>query len=231
MSRKLVGWSFSLIGFWAGVAVWVHSWTPAFAGETKDADAVADALQKKVNSTAEFVADFRQETEIKTLGKTIKASGKVYFKRPGRMLWRYDEPKGQYVAADGNHLYMYQPEQAQVIKTPLRSAFRSDVPLSFLLGIGNLKRDFQYTLKGSEKGVYLLQLTPKSEIGQVGELILGVDMKEFELQWVRIQDAVGNVTRVRFSSPQRGVEVKDSLFRPNIPQGVEVVELGSLEGP
>ena len=230
MSRK-PGWSsFSIIAFWAGMALGILAGVPGSAGEIKDADAVADALQKRVNSTAEFVADFRQETEIKTLGKTIKASGKVYFKRPGRMLWRYDEPKGQYVAADGTHLYMYQPEQAQVIKTPLRSAFRSDVPLSFLLGIGNLKRDFKSALKGSEKGVYLLQLTPKSEIGQVGELILGVDMQEFELQWVRIQDAVGNVTQVRFSSQQRGVEVKDSLFRPNIPQGVEVVELGSLEG-
>ncbi|MGH7846215.1 MAG: LolA family protein, partial [Candidatus Binatia bacterium] len=216
---------------WTGVALWAYSRAPAFAGEIRDADAVAEALQKKVNSTAEFVADFRQETEIKTLGKTIKASGKVYFKRPGRMLWRYDEPKGQYLAADGNHLYMYHPEQAQIIKTPLRSAFRSDVPLSFLLGIGNLQRDFKSTLKGSEKGVYLLQLTPKSEIGQVGELILGVDMKEFELQWMRIEDAVGNVTHVRFSSLQRGVELKDSLFQPNIPQGVEVVELGSLEGP
>lgn len=193
-------------------------------------DAVADALQKRVNSTAEFVADFRQETEIKTLGRTIKSAGKVFFKRPGRMLWRYDEPKGQYVVADGKYLYLYQPEQAQVIKTPLRSAFRSDVPLSFLLGMGNLKRDFQYDLKGAEKDAYLLKLIPKSELGQVGELTLGVDASSFDLKWVRIQDAVGNVTTVRFSSLRRGVEVKDALFQPEIPKGVEVVELGSLEG-
>ncbi len=199
--------------------------------ESNDAEAVVDALQNKVNATADFIAEFRQETEIKTLNRTIKASGKVYFKRPGKMLWRYDEPKGQYVLADGKDLYMYQPEQAQIIKTPLRSAFRSDVPLSFLLGIGSLRRDFQYRLKASEKGVNVIQLTPKSELGQVGELLLGVDARDFELQWVRIQDAVGNVTSVRFSSIQRGVGVKDSLFHAQIPQGVEVVELGSAEGP
>ena len=194
-----------------------------------DAEAIVDALQKKVNSTGDFVADFRQETQIKTLNRTIKASGKVFFKRPGKMLWRYDEPKGQYVLADGSSLYLYQPDQAQVIKTPLRDAFRSDVPLSFLLGIGSLKRDFTYTLKGSEKDVHMVQLMPKSELGQVGEMLLGVDAKNFDLQWVRILDPVGNVTSVWFSSVQRGVGVKDSLFQPQIPQGVEVVELGAMD--
>ena len=50
---------------------------------------------------SDFVADFRQETEVKTLNRTLKASGKVSFKRPGKMLWRYEEPKGQFVLADG----------------------------------------------------------------------------------------------------------------------------------
>jgi len=216
----------------AGVGIWAPGHAASSpAAENKEADAVVEALQNRVNATQDFVAEFRQETEIKTLNRTIKASGKVYFKRPGKMLWRYDEPKGQYVLADGKDLYMYQPEQAQVIKTPLRSAFRSDVPLSFLLGIGSLKRDFQYRLKPAEKGVNVIQLTPKSELGQVGELLLGVDAKDSELQWVRIQDAVGNVTSVRFSSIQRGVGVKDSLFHAEIPKGAEVVELGAGAGP
>jgi len=223
--RFLCALALAVAGMWALGPV-----ASSPAAESKDAEAVVEALQNRVNATADFVADFRQETEIKTLNRTIKASGKVYFKRPGKMLWRYDEPKGQYVLADGKDLYMYQPEQAQVIKTPLRSAFRSDVPLSFLLGIGSLKRDFQYRLKPAEKGINVIQLTPKTELGQVGELLLGVDAKDSELQWVRIQDAVGNVTSVRFSSIQRGVGVKDSLFRAEIPQGAEVVELGADAG-
>ena len=60
------------------------------------------------------------------------------------MLWRYEEPKGQFVITDGKHLYFYQPEQNQVIKSPLKNAFRGDIPLSFLLGLGNLKKGLQY---------------------------------------------------------------------------------------
>lgn len=201
------------------------------AGEIKDAESVIVNLQKRYDSTVDFVADFQQETEVKTLSRNLKAWGQLYFKRPGKMLWRYDEPKGQLVLADGKSLYYYQPEQGQVIKTTLNSAFRSDIPLSFLLGIGNLKRDFKATLKGSEQGNYILQLGPKAELSGVSELLLGVESQGFDIVWARIRDAVGNVTTVRFSHLRRGMGLKDSIFHFKVPDGVDVVELGSQPTP
>lgn len=199
----------------------------ASAGEIKDEEYVIESLQKSYDSAVDFVADFRQETELKTLSRNLKAWGKLYFKRPGRMLWQYEEPKGQLVLADGKSLYYYQPEQGQVIKSPLKNAFRSDIPLSFLLGIGSLKRDFRVSLKGLEQGHYVLQLGPKGELGGVGEIVLGVDRDKFDILWARIRDAAGNVTRLRFSNTRKGVGLKDSLFRLQLPEGVDVVELGS----
>ena len=111
---------------------------PAISGSTaENEDQIVDQLQKSYDSIADFTADFRQETELTTLKKTLKAWGKVTYKRPGKMLWRFDEPKNQWVLADGKSLYFYQPDQKQVLKTPLKNAFRTDVPLTFLLGIGN----------------------------------------------------------------------------------------------
>lgn len=188
---------------------------------------VIERLQQSYDAAGDFEADFRQETEVKALHRTLKARGKVYFKRPGKMLWRYDEPKGQWVLADGKSLYLYQPEQSQVIKSPLRNAFRSDIPLSFLLGLGDLKRDFKVTLKKQEKGDYVLQLRPKGEQLGLGEVELGVDRQVFDVLWARVRDAVGNVTTVRFSNTRKGLGLKDSLFRLKVPEGVDVVELGS----
>lgn len=195
-------------------------------GEQATAEAIVDNLQKSYEAISDFTADFQQEAEIKTLGRTLKSWGKVYFKRPGRMLWRYEEPKGQWVLADGKSLYYYQPEPKQVLKSPLKSAFRSDAPLSFLLGLGNLKRDFKPTLKGSEKDHYLLQLGPKNDMGGVGEIVLGVQRQSYDILWARIRDAAGNVTSVRFSNLRKGVGLKDSLFRAQIPDGADVIELG-----
>src|SRR4051794_3852778 len=43
-------------------------------------DQIVDQLQKSYDSIADFTADFRQETELKTLNKTLKAWGKVSYR-------------------------------------------------------------------------------------------------------------------------------------------------------
>jgi outer membrane lipoprotein-sorting protein len=103
--------------------------------------------------------------------------------------------------------------------------------LSFLLGLGNLKRDFKASLKGSDNNQYTLQLEAKSEMGQVGAFFLGVDAKNSDSDWVRLIDPVGNVTAVRFSQMQRGVGLKDSLFQFEAPKGAEIVDMSRQKGP
>jgi outer membrane lipoprotein carrier protein len=195
---------------------------PGVAAGSNQAEAIIERLQKNYDLMADFVADFRQETDVKTL----KASGKVSFKRPGKMLWLYEEPKGQFVLADGKHLYFYQPDQNQVIKSPLKNAFRGDIPLSFLLGLGNLKKDFNATLKASENNQYVLRLEPKGEAGGYSEILMGVDKTSADIDWVSVRDAANNLTTLSFSAMRKGVGLKDSLFRVQIPDGADVVELG-----
>jgi len=196
------------------------------AAESKSAEQIVDALQKNYDATVDFVADFQQETEVKTLNRSLKAWGKLSFKRPGKMLWRYEEPKGQIVLADGSHLYFLQPEQNQVIKSPLKNAFRSDIPLSFLLGLGNLKKDFNAVLKATENNQYILRLEPKGEAGGFSEILLGVSRNSADIVWVSIRDAANNLTSLRFSNMKKSVGLQDSLFRVKIPDGVDIVELG-----
>jgi outer membrane lipoprotein carrier protein len=204
----------------SGTSLW------SFAAESNSAESIVDRLQKNYDATVDFIADFRQETEVKTLNRTLKAAGKVSFKRPGKMLWRYDEPKGQFVLADGKHLYFYQPEQNQVIKSPLKNAFRGDIPLSFLLGLGNLKKEFNATLKSTEENNYVLRLEPKGETGGFSEILLAVNKVSFDILWVSIRDAAANLTTIRFSGMRKGVALNDSLFQVQIPSGADVVELG-----
>ena len=196
------------------------------AADINPADAVVDALQKSYDATSDFIADFRQETEVKTLNRTMKAGGKLTFKRPGKMLWRYDEPKNQFVLTDGKHLFFYQPDQNQVIKSPLKNAFRGDIPLSFLLGLGNLKKDFNATLKSSDDLQNVLRLEPKGEAGGYSEILVGVSKSASDIVWVSVRDVASNLTTLRFSAMRKGVGVDDSLFQVKIPNGADVVELG-----
>lgn len=198
----------------------------SFGADAKSADAIVDSLQKNYDATLDFVADFRQDTEVKTLNRSLKAGGKLSFKRPGKMLWRYDEPKGQFVLADGHYLYFFQPEQNQIIKSPLKNAFRTDIPLSFLLGIGNLKKDFNAALKTTDDTQYVLRLEPKGDSGGFSEILLGVGKISADILWISVRDASSNLTTIRFSGIRKGVGLKDTLFNLQIPNGVDVVELG-----
>jgi outer membrane lipoprotein carrier protein len=214
---KLYAWLF---------VIFLLSADRGLAAEGKSADAIVDSLQKSYETTADFVANFRQETEVKTLNRNLKAWGQVSFKRPGKMFWRYDEPKGQFVLADGKHLYFYQPEQNQIIKSPLKNAFRSDIPLSFMLGIGNLKKDFNAALKATEETQHVLRLEPKGEAGGFSEILVGVTKASSDILWISVRDAASNLTTIRFSEMRKGVGIKDSIFQLEVPKDVDVVELG-----
>lgn len=198
----------------------------SFGADANSAAAIIDRLQENYDTTLDFVADFRQDTEVKTLNRSLKAWGKLSFKRPGKMLWRYDQPKGQFVLADGHYLYFYQPDQNQIIKSPLKNAFRTDIPLSFLLGIGNLKKDFNAVVKTTDDAEYVLRLEPKGDSGGFGEILLGVGKRSADILWISVRDASGNLTTIRFSGMRKGVGLKDSLFNLQIPNGADVVELG-----
>ncbi|HSF57315.1 MAG TPA: outer membrane lipoprotein carrier protein LolA [Candidatus Binatia bacterium] len=215
-----------ILSWWILILAVTATGAPSSATDGRSADQIVDSLQKNYDATVDFVADFRQETEVKTLNRNLKAWGKLTFKRPGKMLWRYEEPKGQFVLADGKNLYFYQPEQNQVIKSALSNAFRSDIPLSFLLGLGNLKKDFNAALKGADENQYVLRLEPKGELGGFSEVLVGVSRSTSDILWVSVRDAASNVTTLRFSAMRKGIGVPESLFRFQLPDGVDVVELG-----
>jgi outer membrane lipoprotein-sorting protein len=59
-------------------------------------------------------------------------------------------------------------------------------------------------------------------MGGIGDLLLGIEIKEFDILWAQIEDAIGNVTTIRFSSMQRGVGLRDSIFSLQIPDGIDI---------
>ena len=191
------------------------------------AEDVVRGVQRRYDSTRDYRADFRQTTEYRTLNRRIEGKGRVYFSKPAKMLWRYEAPAGQFVLSDGRDLYFYQPAERQVIKTALGAMFRSDLPLSFLLGIGNLERDFRAELTASTDEAHVLKLSPRKANTGVGEIHLSVAPDSHDIRQVLIEDAAGNRWTFRFDNIRRGAGLDPALFELKTPQGVDIVEFGS----
>jgi outer membrane lipoprotein carrier protein len=198
----------------------------ACAAQTASVQTVVKKLQARYDSTTGFRADFTQEVESATLGQKVEASGKVFFKKPGRMRWEFVDPE-QLLVSDGKFFWLYQPKEKQVIKTPFAQAFSSSSPASFLLGVGRITQDFTPTLQAQDAKTYTLRLTPKKDPEAIGLLDLEVDAKTFDILQATIIDPLGNTTRVRFSNIDRRSPFDESLFRFTVPDGVDIVDTPS----
>jgi len=191
-----------------------------------DAASVADIvkkLQARYDSTAGFRADFTQQVESATLGQKIESHGTVVFKKPGRMRWEFVEPK-QTLVSDGKFFWLYQPAEHQVVKTPFQRAFTSSTPASFLLGVGQLDKDFTVSLTGETPDAYQLHLVPKQDPEAIGTLDLTVNAKTFDIQQAVVTDPLGNITRLQLSNINRSAPLNDELFHFSPPSGVDVIE-------
>ena len=189
------------------------------------ADELADALrtlQQRYESTRTLVAKFRQEVESPTMAGKLTSNGTVSFEKPNRMRWDYAAPDRQTIVSDGETLWIYQPEEKQVLKAPLREAFQATTPVTFLGGLGHVDRDFTPTLESSADDRWVLKLVPREERG-VGTLVLVVRKGDASIEEARISDPLGTTTRLALSEERRNVSLGADLFQFTPPPGVDVV--------
>lgn len=190
------------------------------------ADALKDALkslQERYDTTKTLTADFQQSVASKTLAGTLESKGKVSFEKPNRMRWDYAAPDTQQIIGDGDTLWIYQPEDKQVIKAPITQAFQSRTPLNFLGGLGHVEKDFDASLDRDEPDAWVLRLLPKQDKG-IGTLTLTVRKTDASIAEARIEDPLGTVTRLKLSGEQRNVVLAGDLFHFTPPAGVDVVK-------
>ena len=189
------------------------------------ADELADALrtlQQRYESTRTLVAKFRQEVESPAMAGKLTSNGTVSFEKPNRMRWDYAAPDRQTIVSDGETLWIYQPEEKQVLKAPLREAFQATTPVTFLGGLGHVDRDFTPTLESSADDRWVLKLVPREERG-VGTLVLVVRKGDASIEEARISDPLGTTTHLALSEERRNVSLGADLFHFTPPPGVDVV--------
>ena len=203
------------------VSVHCETMAPAGAHSSKDLKRVLDRLQRHYRDTDSFSAKFSEE--IATVGAPKrKRQGTVSFRKPGRMRWEFEEPEKQTMVSDGETLYSYDPDLNQVVETPLKQALKSSSATSFLLGIGNINRDFKAAFANPATPTGLIDLTLDAKAGGY-KIEVGLDPKTYNLITLTLTDQLGDVTRIDFSDVHDNVELPESIFAFKTPAGADVV--------
>jgi outer membrane lipoprotein carrier protein len=194
---------------------------PAGAPVSKDLKQVLDRLQRHYRDTNSFTAKFNEE--IATVGAPKRQrQGTVSFRKPGRMRWEFSDPEKQTIVSDGETLYSYDPDLNQVLETPLKHALKSSSATSFLLGIGNINRDFKAAFANPPTPTGLVDLILDAKTGGY-KIEIGLDPATYNLITLTLTDQLGDVTKIAFSDVRDNVELPDSNFAFKVPAGADVV--------
>ena len=182
-------------------------------------------LQEQYDGIQSFEADFQQT--FRSRGIEQIESGIVMMKRPGKMYWEYRNPQLKIFVADGKKTYFYVPADKQVIVSDL-DLETSDSPLLFLLGRGNIERDFLVSLESEEYSaapdVFLLRLTPKRPQPDFSYLLAEVAKEELWIRRLTVVEPIGQENEYLLTNVRQNLEIPDKKFQFKIPSNAEVIE-------
>jgi outer membrane lipoprotein carrier protein len=151
---------------------------------------------------------------------TEETGGRVALSAPRQFRWEYADPFPQLIVADGDHVWVYDPdlEQVQVRKQALEE---QQSPLAALVDPAELDRQFTVSEAPPEGGLAWVVLTPKSDDAQIESARLG--FKGADLARMTMQDALGQRTEIAFQGWRRNPSFAADTFRFTPPAGVDVV--------
>lgn len=183
-------------------------------------DTALTRLQRRYDCSRSLQADF-DETLSSPGGLPRTRKGTVYFKKVGRMRWEFAAPSEGTVVSDGKTVYDYEKDLNQVVELPVNKALKSSAT-AFLLGLGNIRRDFKVSMPpaSSGDGLVHLVLVPK---GGGDTMDLGLDPKSYDIVNFKLTNQVGGVTELKFSDIRTNVALDDTLFGFAVPEGADVV--------
>jgi len=200
--------------------------TFGFSVNASDPGQLIDKLQRKYEEIQSFTASFEQTLENR--GITQTESGILMMKKPGLMYWEYHDPKEKYFVADGKKIYFYIPQENQVLVSSM-DLEESNSPLLFLLGKGDVRRDFQVELSdtsseaGQEDSV-LLRLIPRRAHPDFSEVLLLISPSTFLIEKLTVVEPIGQQNEYKLTDFKPNVPIPDDQFELDIPSHVEVIE-------
>jgi outer membrane lipoprotein carrier protein len=174
-----------------------------------------------------FSADFFQESTLKAMDITDTAQGRITIKRPGKMRWEYDQPEKQIIVSDGIQLWIYRPEDQQVMVGGAPDFFGDGKGASFLSDIKLMRKNFQIIMAETDDGDghTVLELEPISEDANIARIFISIVPETFDIVEVITYNPYGDETRIKLKNINFRETIDDAIFRFEVPPGVEIMQL------
>ena len=189
----------------------------AFAGARDNLDAFSKGLKGLDGSFEQKLYDL--DGRLKETSK-----GRIALSAPRLFRWEYATPYEQLIVADGEKVWVFDPDLDQVTVRP-QGPEEQNSPLAALVDPARLERDFNVREGGDEDGLSWLLLSPRdAEQASFSSARLGFSGQA--LVRMEVVDTLGQRTELVFSGWKRNPAFDRATFRFVPPAGVDVVGEG-----
>jgi chaperone LolA len=200
--------------------------TPAIEGQSPDLNPLIDGLQRKYSRMQGLAADFVQVYSGAD-GRVIRETGQLLLKRPAKARWEYASPERKLFVSDGRDVFFYVYGERNATRSPIKETTDPQIPFLFLLGRGNLRRDFsRIEIAAAESaigaGVQVLRLFPRRAPEEFKQLLVEVSTASFEVRRMVIFERTGARMDFLLSNIRENYVAPDSQFQFVTPPGVIV---------
>lgn len=178
------------------------------------------SLKNFYDKTHAMRADFYQVVTDRQGRKIQEVYGEMQLKRPNKFRWDYSKPYEQQIISDGNQVWLYDTELAQVTVRALSKALGSS-PAALLAGGDSLDKNFKLVNMAQKDNLDWVSANPKDK--ETGFEKISLAFKDNILQEMDLVDSFGHQTQIIFSKVVLNPTLADKLFLFKVPKGVDVV--------
>ena len=172
-------------------------------------------------------------TVAATFPETRTTRGEFAQRGASRFAFRFTEPAGDAIVADGAAIWVYLPSSArgQVLKLPVAQGAQLDLLAQLLTTPRTTYRvtaGADTTVGGRPAGVFTL--VPKAQNAPFTRARLWIDRTDALVRQVEAVELSGLVRRVRFRDVQSDVELPRDALTFAVPPNVKVLDVSGLMG-
>lgn len=179
-----------------------------------------DRLESFAKGLDALRGSFVQEVRDPDGRVTDTQSGSLALKAPRQFRFQYAKPYPQLIVADGDDVWIFDEDLNQVTVRS-QSLEEAHSPLTVLVDLAQLDREYKVNESGDKDGMQWLTLTPKGKDAAFKSCEIGF-APDGPARMI-VNDQIGQRNEWRFSKWERNAKLDASLFRFVPPKGADVI--------
>lgn len=216
ISRR--GWAFLLLAALGSA----QAQTPA-----EPIQLLGDFIRTVQSGRAQFTQTVTSPAREGQQARSRSSSGVFEFARPNKFRFSYSKPYVQTLVADGQTLWLHDPDLNQVTARKLSQVLQG-TPAAVIASATDLRAlqaDFELSAQPPAGGLQWVQATPRSREGQLQSLRIGLraGVLGAELVSLDIVDALGQRSLMQFSRFESPLPAGLPPFQFTPPPGSDVI--------